>query len=439
MSTGNSKESTLSPRGLALASQPSFRAFATPVLQNLYDAKDNPKGMINLGAAENYPMLPAVANFTNKRFHATPNMFSYDQGAWGSSRIRAALARHITRYFHPVEEVNPDNLLVANGCMALCEMLGFSMFSPGDGILLSRPCYQAFESDFGTRAGVKCVYAAFNGEDQFSPEGAVKGYENALLEAQANGTTIRALLICHPHNPLGQCYPPETLVALMQFCEKHAIHLISDEIYALSTYNIDTSEPPSSSPIIPFRSILTIPDAATYIHPDRLHVLYGMSKDLAGGGLRIGTLYTRNSELWRCLSAMNQFHWVAGPADAIATAMLEDEVWLDAFLAESQQKLGETSTLTRHLLREKGIPFWEDSRAGFFLWVDLRAWLGRTGKEDPWEAEREINDRFTKAGVFVTSGEGMKAEEAGWFRVVFSLDEATLREGLGRMFRALDV
>lgn len=119
--------------------------------------------------------------------------------------------------------------------------------------------------------------------------------------------------------------------------------------------------------------------------------------------------------------------------------MLEDEAWLDAFLAESRQKLGETSTLTRQLLQEKGIPFWEASRAGFFLWIDLRAWLAGTGKEDLWEAEREINERFTKCGVFLTSGEGMWAEEAGWFRVVFSLDEVTLREGFGRMFKALEV
>ena len=439
MTDNMNKQSTLSSRGLALASQPSFRAFATPVLQNIYDPKDNPNGIINLGAAENYIMLPRVADFTNKHFHATPNIFSYDQGAWGSSRLRIAFAKHITRYFEPVEAVNPDDLLVANGCMSLCEMLGFSIFSPGDGVLLSRPCYQAFESDFGTRAGVKCVYAAFNGEDQFSPQGAVRGYENALQEAQANGTKIRALLVCHPHNPLGQSYPPETLIALMQFCEKHAIHLISDEIYALSTYSIDAPGSTSSGPTVPFRSILTIPNAATYIDPARLHVLYGMSKDLAGGGLRIGTLYTRNSELWRCLSAMNQFHWIPGPADAIATAMLEDEAWIDGFLAESQQKLGETSTLTRELLREKGIPFWEAGRAGFFLWVDLRAWLSGTGKEDPWEAEREINDRFVKCGVFVTAGEGMRAEEAGWFRVVFSFDEATLREGLERMFKALEM
>ena len=435
-----SANTTLSARGLALASQPSYRVFATPVINNTYDPKTNPQGIINLGAAENYAMLPSVAAFTNAHFHATPNLFSYDQGAWGSTRLRAALAKHLNRRFHPVEEVQPQDLLVANGCMSLCEMLGFSLFSPGDGILLSRPCYAAFESDFGTRAGVKCVYASFHGQDQFSPKGAVEGYEAALVEAHAAGTRIRALLVCHPHNPLGQSYPRETLIALMEFCNKHAIHLISDEIYALSTYTLGSGpESTASAPTEPFRSILSIPNAVTHIDPSLLHVLYGMSKDLAAGGLRVGMLHTRNSDLWSCLSAMNQFHWIPGPADAIATAMLEDEAWLDAFLKESQQKLGEMSALTRLLFREKGIPFWEEGRAGFFLWVDLRAWLAGTRKEDLWQAEKQVNDRFTKAGVFLTPGEVSRAEEPGWFRVVFSWDEETLREGLSRMFKALEV
>ncbi|KAL1588756.1 hypothetical protein WHR41_02451 [Cladosporium halotolerans] len=427
---------TLSPRGLALASQPSFRAFATPVLQNLYDRTNSPNGNINMGAAENYPMLQSVADFTNSRVKATPNSFSYDEGAWGSLRLRAAMARHMNRFFEPVEEIKPDDLLVANGCMSLCEMLGFSIFSPGHGILLSRPCYSAFESDFGTRAGVKCVYASFNSEDQFSPNGAVKGYEQALEQAESEGTKIRALLLCHPHNPLGQCYPAETLIELMRFCNQRGIHLISDEIYALSTYEIND---PNAAPTVPFRSILTIPNIVSHIDPALLHVLYGMSKDLAAGGLRIGTFYTRNSELWRCLSAMNQFHWVPGPADAIATAMLEDEAWIDGFIAQSRQKLGETSALAREMLREKGIPFWEGSRAGFFLWVDLRAWLVKMGKQDPWAAERAINDAFAKAGVYLTSGESMRAEEAGWFRIVTSFDEETLKRGMGRVFKALGI
>ena len=65
------------------------------------------------------------------------------------------MARHMTRHFHPLEPFDPENYVFANGVSALCEMLGFSLFDGGDTLLLSRPIYQAFRGDFGTRA--KCV------------------------------------------------------------------------------------------------------------------------------------------------------------------------------------------------------------------------------------------------------------------------------------------
>ncbi|KAJ5223158.1 uncharacterized protein N7469_009398 [Penicillium citrinum] len=33
-----------------------------------------------------------------------------------------------------------------------------------------------------------------------------------------------------PHNPLGRCYPPETLKEFAAFCGENDLHLISDEI-----------------------------------------------------------------------------------------------------------------------------------------------------------------------------------------------------------------
>jgi bifunctional pyridoxal-dependent enzyme with beta-cystathionase and maltose regulon repressor activities len=32
----------------------------------------------------------------------------------------------------------------------------------------------------------------------------IKAYERALLEAKQEGITIKALMLCNPHNPLGR-------------------------------------------------------------------------------------------------------------------------------------------------------------------------------------------------------------------------------------------
>lgn len=81
-----------------------------------------------------------------------PKDFSYGEGPWGSQRLRKAMAKFITHRFHPGIPVDPEHLLFANGVTALCEMLALSICDAGDGLLLSRPIYQAFKNDFGISA-----------------------------------------------------------------------------------------------------------------------------------------------------------------------------------------------------------------------------------------------------------------------------------------------
>lgn len=50
---------------------------------------------------------------------------------------------------------------------------------------------------------------SFEESDPFSLE-TVEVYEKALMNAQAQGIRVRALLLCNPHNPLGR----STLVSI---------------------------------------------------------------------------------------------------------------------------------------------------------------------------------------------------------------------------------
>lgn len=57
----------------------------------------------------------------------------------------------------------------------------------------------------------------------------------------------------------------------MSLCEKNDIHLVSDEVYALSVYNMGIADQCG------FTSVLSI-DPAGLIRQELLHVFYGMSK-----------------------------------------------------------------------------------------------------------------------------------------------------------------
>ncbi|KAH0022045.1 PLP-dependent transferase, partial [Aureobasidium melanogenum] len=149
-------EATLSERGRAMA-QTSLKARLQPILSNVYHPQDNPNGIVDMGTAENHIMTKDVSDFANTKIRTTPRTFTYGEGPWGSKRLRTAMADHMNKYFHPVSAIQPDELVFANGITSLCELFGYAIASPNDGILISRPSYQAFPADFGAKAGLKCV------------------------------------------------------------------------------------------------------------------------------------------------------------------------------------------------------------------------------------------------------------------------------------------
>ena len=78
----------------------------------------------------------------------------------------------------------------------------------------------------------------------------------------------------------------------MQFCQAHDLHLISDEVYALSSFK-------SSSTLPPFVSALSLLDSLPEtdiegrhkhkdgFNPARVHVIWSMSKDFGCSGIRM--------------------------------------------------------------------------------------------------------------------------------------------------------
>lgn len=107
--------------------------------------------------------------------------------------------------------------------------------------------------------------------------------EHALKRAVENSNTpVKALLLTNPHNPLGRCYSEDNLVTFARFCGNHGIHLISDEVYALSTFTAL-----SDSDSHGFVSTLSIDLDQAGCDRSKVHVVWSTSKDLACSGLRL--------------------------------------------------------------------------------------------------------------------------------------------------------
>ena len=148
-----------------------------------------------------------------------------------------------------------------SGCGSVIDLLVSCLADEGEGILVARPFYNGFAASFECRSGVIPI-----GVDLDVPVGeesgveAIAAYERKLLACRKDGMVVRAIMICNPHNPLGQysnsslvvhdrltkrcagfCYPKETLLAYAAFAQKYDLHLISDEIYALSVFKTEGS------------------------------------------------------------------------------------------------------------------------------------------------------------------------------------------------------
>ncbi|PKS07211.1 hypothetical protein jhhlp_005813 [Lomentospora prolificans] len=401
------------------------------IIQDLWEPTSNPLGYISLGVAENLLMHDDLLAHIHGNLNATSQALTYGDGTGGSKRLRAAVTRFLTKHLKPAEPIQSKHITMTNGCSSAVEHLAWAIANPGEGFLLGQPYYGTFKDDITLRTGAKLVPVAFKGVDPLSPE-AVQRYEDVLLESHAKGVKIAGLILCHPHNPLGRCYPREVIIDLMKLCEKYSIHLISDEIYALSVWS-------DAPPAVPFESALSIP-LDGIMDPSRLHAIWGMSKDFGANGLRMGTIISQhNEELHSALVCVSLYTSTSSLSEIATANILNDDAWVDSYIASNRKKLAANYAVARDWAEENGVPYAKGVNAAFFLWVNLGA-VYRTKHPDREvdDIDNVVMDALLRNKVFLASGKAFGSEEPGWFRIVFSVKEDYLREGLKRVLAALD-
>lgn len=278
-------------------------------------------------------------------------MLTYGDGSVGSNELRAAVAAFINTYFSPTKALESQSVSVLNGVSSVIDSLAWCICDEGEGILIGRPLYVGFVSDLENRAKVKPIYVDFGDVDVLGLQ-AIACYEHALQEAASQGVAVKALLLCNPHNPLGQCYPSDVLNEYLAFCSRHNIHLISDEVYAMSVFSHRNKVIPT-----PFCSVLAL-DYEDLIDPFLLHVLYGMSKDFCSNGLRIGAFVSpQNAKLHKAMRAVSKFAWSSSLADAAWSRLLSDNVFLDGYLPLLTERLTKAYELCTGLLDSMGVHY----------------------------------------------------------------------------------
>ena len=101
-------------------------------------------------------------------------------------------------------------------CHAFCQ--------PGDSIMTATPVYPPFISapDYAQRDLIK-VPLCLDEFDQWTLD------FNAMEAAVSSSTKL--FVLCNPHNPVGRVFTEAELLQLGDFCQRHDLILISDEIH----------------------------------------------------------------------------------------------------------------------------------------------------------------------------------------------------------------
>lgn len=233
----------------------------------------------------------------------------------------------------------------------------------------------------------------------------------------------------------------------MRLCQKYQIHLISDEIYALTTF--PTKDIPNPTP---FTSLLSI-EKDGIIDPSLCHVVHGMSKVgcisfvLISGLLceRCTFRYVNNAGQCRYSDGIPG-NWVTSMhlhltgrlfsipsslAFLALSTMLNSQTFLTKFMTDNRTLLIEHYEICTQFLRNHAIPY-IPSNAGFFIWVDLTAYLNAMDGTSELEKERTMNYKLLDAGVHLATSEAFYGEDYGWFRITFTVQKETLLLGLKR-------
>ena len=434
----STRASLLSARGERIEAETN-KVEMWKVIQDLWDPKDNPNGYVSLGMAENWLMRKQISQHIKDNFDPPGAAFTYGDGPTGSRRLKEAVAKFVTHNFATYTEVKPEHVSMTNGTSAALEHLSFALADAGDVFVLGRPYYGNYEPDYTWRFDADLHKVKFDKDDDRFDENCVKIYEDAIKDAikDASGKKkkVAGLVLCHPHNPLGRCYPRHVIVELMKLCQRYEIHFISDEIYALSTWEnkIDKSPPP-----VPFESALSI-NTDGIIDGHRVHVIWGMSKDFGANGIRVGALISQyNIDLHKALVAVGLYTSVSSLSDYVSVKLLEDEDWLQSYFPENQRRLSDSFTKMARWCQNNGINYAKGVTAGFFIWVDLGTKYREKHQVDPSQDITElILEALKKKKVFLASGRDFGSEKQGWFRIIFSVSDYYLFEGLKRIIEAL--
>ncbi|KAI0499978.1 hypothetical protein KFK09_018186 [Dendrobium nobile] len=396
-----------------------------------YHPTENPKGVIQMGLAENqlshdlpeewmwkHPEASICTPEGLAQFKAVANFQDYH----GLPSFRHGVAKLMEKERGGMVKFDPDRIVMSGGATGAQETLAFCLTNPGDAFLVPVPYYPAFDRDFCWRSRARLLPITCDSSNNFKLT--PSALQSALDDARIANIPVKGVLVTNPSNPLGTTMDRSTLETLLHFTNTHRLHLICDEIFAGTVFD--------SPAFISISQILLSHPAAD---PNLVHIVSSLSKTLGLPGFRVGLIYSYNDALVATARKMSSFNLISTQTQHLLAAMLADDDFVSNYLEENARRLRERRDLFVGGLGRVGIRCLEGN-GGLFCWMDLRAFLKERSTEGELKLWRAI---VHDVKLNVSPGSSFHCQEPGWFRVCFAnMDDETTEVALRRIRMFVD-
>jgi cystathionine beta-lyase len=298
--------------------------------------------------------------------------------------------------------VAADEILTTHGLVNGAAICIDSLTQPGDGVVLMTPVYHAFARIIKAagRQVVECPLALVEGRYEM---------DFAAWDRQMTGRE-RMLILCSPHNPGGRVWTAEELRATAEFCRRHDLILVSDEIHHDLIY--------------PGQRHIPMPLAAPEVL-DRLVMMTATTKTFNIAGAHTGNVIVPNPDL-RARIALRMNALGISPNSfgmhmARAAYSPEGAAWVDGLMAylDGNRRLFDAGIGAVPGVRSMPL------EATYLAWVDFSG----TGM-----APTEFRARIEKGAQIATNhGDSFGTGGASWLRFNLAAPRSMVAEAVERV------
>lgn len=306
------------------------------------------------------------------------------------------------RYHCPVKQ---DWILFSPRINMALNMAVETFTLPGDSILVNTPAYPALTNAVEKWGRNLKESPLIRKDGRFT-------LDFDAMEAMVNAET-KAYIFCNPHNPTGRVWTEEELKAVLEFCKKHKLMLLSDDIHSDFVW--------PGSTYTPFLNLCDDPEA------ERIILFQSITKTFNIPGVICSNIILPNPHMRKAMADTIDRWGLHNPnvfvADLMNTAYTDCGEWIEAMKEIIYKNLKTAETFIR-----KELPLLDvcAPEGTFLMWIGYK----RTGL-----TEEEMRSRLERIKLVPLMGSHFKEAGRGYIRLNLGTSEEQVMEILKRLAR----